>query len=103
MSETRILRRSLQKRRTGETDWNRLERTTDEDIERQVAADPDAAPILGDDWFKDAELVPPNKQMISIRVDKDVLEFFKGTGKSYQTRMNSVLRAYMEAVKRKAG
>lgn len=103
MSETRISRRSRHERRTGETDWARLERTSDEDIERQVASDPDAAPLLDDEWFKEAELVSPNKQLISIRVDKDVLDFFRSTGKQYQTRMNSVLRAYMEAIKRRAG
>ena len=39
------------------------------------------------------------KRAISLRVDRDVLEFFKSGGRGYQTRMNAVLRAYMEAHK----
>ncbi len=49
------------------------------------------------DW---AEVVVPDatcKKPISLRVDPDVLEFFKNAGPGYQTRMNAVLRAYMEA------
>lgn len=38
-----------------------------------------------------------NKQQITLRIDKDVLEFFRGTGKRYQTRINEVLREYMNA------
>lgn len=49
------------------------------------------------DWTR-AELVTPEpKKMISLRVDPDVLEFFKSQGAGYQTRMNAVLRAWMDA------
>jgi uncharacterized protein (DUF4415 family) len=70
-----------------------------------VAADPDAAPLLDADWFDTAEVVrPPEKQIISIRVDKDVLNFFRRSGAGYQTRINAVLRAFMEhKSKRKVG
>jgi len=46
----------------------------------------------------------PGKQMISIRLDKDVLNWLKKTsrGKGYQSRINRVLRAYMEANSKKA-
>lgn len=44
--------------------------------------------------------LPEPKQAISLRVDRDVLEFFKSGGKGYQTRMNAVLRAYMKSHKR---
>ncbi|MGH7076332.1 MAG: BrnA antitoxin family protein [Stellaceae bacterium] len=40
--------------------------------------------------------MPPPKDHINIRVDHDVLEWFKSTGKGYQTRMNNVLRAYVQ-------
>lgn len=43
--------------------------------------------------------LPEPKQAISLRVDRDVLEFFKSGGKGYQTRMNAVLRAYMKSNK----
>ena len=38
-----------------------------------------------------------NKQQVTLRLDADVLDFFRHTGKRYQTRINSVLRAYMQA------
>ena len=38
-----------------------------------------------------------NKQQVTLRLDRDVLAFFKKTGKGYQTRLNAVLRTYMEA------
>jgi len=39
----------------------------------------------------------PRKQQVTIRLDGDVLEWFRAQGKGYQTRINSLLRAYMEA------
>jgi len=44
---------------------------------------------------------PLNKAAINIRLDQEVLDFFKSQGAGYQTRMNSVLRAYMEHEKNK--
>ncbi|MDQ7077855.1 MAG: BrnA antitoxin family protein [Robiginitomaculum sp.] len=77
-----------------ETDWKRVKALTDEDIAKAVADDPDAAPI-DLDW-SDAELwIPVSKKAISLRVDNDVLEFFRASGRGYQTRMNAVLRQYM--------
>lgn len=80
-------------RRAGGTDWDRLDAISDADIERAVADDPDAAP-LGIDWSK-AELVAPSKTQISIRLDDDILAFFKAAGAGYQSRINAVLRHYM--------
>lgn len=83
----------------GQTDWERVCNMTDEEIEAAVASDPDAVPV-GLDW-SDAELVIPKKQPVSIRLDEDVLDFFKETGSRYQTRINEVLRTYMKAQKAK--
>lgn len=75
---------------------------TDEDIARAVADDPDAPPILSDAWWREAEVVLPEPKVhISIRIEKDVLEWFKSQGPGYQSRMNAVLRTY--AHRRKAG
>ena len=53
---------------------------------------------LPDDFWDDADLIDPkNKVAISLRVDPDVLDFFKGQGKGHLTRMNSVLRSYVKA------
>src|SRR5882757_5672075 len=84
--------------RRGRTNWARLEALTDEDIERAIAEDPDSAPPLDADWFSKAELViPAAKVATSIRVDGDVMAWFRTQGRGWQTRMNAVLRAYAKA------
>jgi uncharacterized protein (DUF4415 family) len=87
----------------GKTDWDRVVRTTDEEIAQDVAQDPDLAPLLDEAWFEGAEVVEPAKEQISIRLDREVLDYFRGTGRRYQTRINAVLKAYVEAQRRKAG
>jgi uncharacterized protein (DUF4415 family) len=57
-------------------------------------------PKLGHDFFKNAILWPGPKKQITLRVDPDVLMFFRKHGRGYQTTMNAVLRKYMEAQKR---
>lgn len=61
-----------------------------------MAADPDVA-SLDTDWTKAGLVLPPGKDNVSLRVDRDVLAWFRSTGKGFHTRMNAVLRAYMEA------
>ena len=84
-------------RRRSQTDWTKAETLTDEDIEAAIADDPDWAGFKDIDWSK-AELVFPTKKKkaISIRVDEDVLNFFKKGGEGYQKRMNAVLRSYVQ-------
>ena len=89
---TIVSRDSLRK---GKTDWARVDALTDEDITRAVTSDPDAAPI-GIDWSDAVLVMPARKKAISIRVDEDVLDFFKKEGAGYQRRMNAVLRSYMQ-------
>ena len=50
-------------------------------------------------WTKAAAELPNNKQQITLRIDAEVLDFFKHTGKRYQSRINAVLRSYVEAHK----
>ncbi len=55
-------------------------------------------PELSGAWFlqaKRAEHVPVKKQ-VSLRIDEDILEFFKQQGSRYQTKMHAVLRAYVD-------
>jgi uncharacterized protein (DUF4415 family)/uncharacterized DUF497 family protein len=82
-------------RRKGKTDWARLDTMSDEEIERAVREDPDAVP-LDFDWSKAVVVIPPKKKAISIRVDEDVLNYFKKEGTGYQRRINAVLRSYMQ-------
>ncbi|MDR5762465.1 MULTISPECIES: BrnA antitoxin family protein [unclassified Caballeronia] len=71
------------------TDWKRLARMTDADI------DYSDIPKLDDAFFEQAELHVPPKQAVTMRLDADVLEWFRQQGKGYQTRINRLLRAYM--------
>ena len=51
-------------------------------------------------WRPVAELIPTeNKQQITLRLDADVIEFFRATGRRYQSRINAALREYMNAQK----
>jgi uncharacterized protein (DUF4415 family) len=79
----------------GKTDWAALDALTDEDIEAAVRNDPDAVP-LDIDWSDGVVVMPAKKKAISIRIDEDVLDFFKSEGDGYQRRMNAVLRSYMQ-------
>ena len=63
----------------------------DEDI------DTSDIPELDDSFWENAKLVQPiSKKLISLRVDTDVLQWFKERGKGYQSLMNAVLRSYVE-------
>ena len=95
MKKENVVTRKWGDRRKGKTDWARVDALTDEDIERAVANDPDAAP-LDIDWSDAVLVIPTRKKAISIRVDEDVLDFFKKEGDGYQRRINAVLRSYMQ-------
>lgn len=98
MSRRNIIRVSADQLGPGKTDWARVDALTDEEIEKAIAEDPDAAPMLDEDWFAKAELVIPAwKVATSIRVDNDLMNWFKTQGRGWQTRMNAVLRAYAKA------
>ena len=86
---------------TGKTDWSRLDRMTASEVEAIAAADTDGAPMSDEDWAK-AEIVHPHKVAVGLKLDHDLLGWFKSQGKGYQTRINSILRHYYET-HRKAG
>jgi uncharacterized protein (DUF4415 family) len=83
-------------RRRSETDWQRLDALTDKEIETSIASDPAWREFKDLDWSNAVLVIPPRKKPISIRVDEDVLAFFRHEGAGYQRRMNAVLRSYME-------
>lgn len=84
-------------RRRGEsrTDWKKADATTEAELEASIAADPDDVREL--DWTHAVIGLPPRKQDIHIRLDENVLSWFKRSGKGYQTRINSVLRAFVQS------
>ena len=100
MSKDASRRKSAKSASGRQIDWSRFDAITDEQIEAAVRDDPDAPPIIDDDWFTTATLVMPRpKEQISIRLDRDVLEHFRQYPR-YQTRINAILRAAMEHEKK---
>ena len=74
------------------TDWDRLAKMSDAEI------DFSDIPELDADFFRDAKVrMPQIKKAVSIRLDQDVLAWFRKQGRGYQTRMNAILRTYMQA------
>ena len=88
-------------RRKSETDWARLDALTDEEIEASIANDPDWQEFKDLDWSEAVLVIPPKKRAISIRLDEDVLDYFKKDGAGYQRRMNAVLRSFMQQKRKK--
>jgi uncharacterized protein (DUF4415 family) len=81
---------------TSLTDWARIDAMQDEDI------DLSDAPEITPEMFARAVVrrglkTRSNKAQVTLRVDSDVLAWFKEQGSGYQTKINALLRAYMEA------
>jgi len=81
-----------------ETDWERIKKMRDDEI------DFSDLPELTPEMFANAVVrknfraIPPKRQL-TLRIDQDVIDFFKEQGRGYQTKINQLLRAYMEAHK----
>jgi uncharacterized protein (DUF4415 family) len=78
------------------TDWKRLRTMTDAEAHAGIAADPDVRPT-DENFWKDARVVmPKRKETVTMRLDADLLQWFRRE-RGYQTRINAILRAYMNA------
>jgi len=82
-------------RKPSRTDLAKIKAMKDRDI------DFSDAPELDDDFFTEAKLWPGKKKQITIRLDPDVVDFFKTKGRGYQSSINAALRRYMEAQQRR--
>lgn len=105
MSEERITRRVPDDRRRGRTDWQRLRAMSEEQIEANTAADPEN-PRWTDAELQAAELVLPSEEPkvpVSIRLDSEVVDYFKQAGRGYQSRINAVLLGYVRSQQQKRG
>ena len=91
---------AMQARGESKSDWARAGAMTQEEIEAAIADDPDEAGMVVD-WSTASVEMPQPKAVVSIRVDRNVLDFFRSQGAGYQTRMNAVLRSYVEHAARR--
>lgn len=81
---------------TDESDVARAAAKTEEEVERAIAEDPEAAGLTPIDWDRTEFVFAAPKTAISIRIDADILDHFKASGPGYQKRINAVLRSYVD-------
>ncbi len=78
------------------TDWRKANAVTGKKLEASIRADVDE--VQGEpDWTRAIMGIPAPKDHINIRVDHDVVEWFRASGRGYQTLMNNVLRAFVQS------
>ncbi|MGA3318696.1 MAG: BrnA antitoxin family protein [Candidatus Korobacteraceae bacterium] len=77
------------------TNWDKIDAMTGTELEASIRADVDD--VRGEpDWTQAIVGIPAPKDHINIRIDHDVLQWFRSNGKGYQTLMNNVLRAFVQ-------
>ena len=101
MSEGNAARKRRYEEPADSLDWERIDAIIDEEL-RVVGHDPHS-PRLTDDMLRAAALAMPTGEArvpISIRLEREVVEFFKSQGPGYQSRINAVLSAYVRTQSR---
>lgn len=78
------------------TNWKRLRSMTDEEVHAAVISDPEIVPTDEAFWAKAQVVMPHRKETVTMRLDADLLAWFRRE-RGYQTRINAILRAYMNA------
>ena len=86
---------AMRRRGASRSDWAKSAAKTQAQIRASIAVDSDEANMVVD-WDEATLDLPQPKATLNMRVDRDVLEFFKKTGRGYQTRINAILRSYFE-------
>ena len=76
------------------TDWQRVKAMTQAEVERLAGEDEGSLP---EGWENTVVMgLPPRKKDVHIRLDSDILDWFKAHGAGYQTRINAVLRSFVQ-------
>jgi uncharacterized protein (DUF4415 family) len=83
-----------------QTDFARLDKMKDEDIDFSDA--PEITPEMFAKAIVRRGLKPRTKTQVTLRVDTDVLDWYKKQGRGYQTKINLLLRAYMQEHQRQS-
>ncbi|MDP9357136.1 MAG: BrnA antitoxin family protein [Chloroflexota bacterium] len=84
---------AMLRRGESQTDWARVDALTEEELEASIDHEEEGE----FDWSTVQVGIPGPKQQLTVRFDADVIEWFKAQGAGYQTRMNAVLRSFVEA------
>ena len=89
------------KRAESRTDLAKADAMTDEQLEQLIAEDEDERGIKPD-WTRAKLVLPQAKQSVHLRLDRDIIAFFKRQGKGHISRMQAVIKAYVDAHRSKA-
>ena len=87
--------RAMQENGESQSNWAEAFAMTDSAIEAAIAGDPDETGMVVD-WSTASVELPQPKAVLNMRVDQDIMEFFRNQGKGYQTKINAVLRTYVD-------
>lgn len=90
--------RAKQARGESFSDWAGAGAMSDDEVEAAIAEDADEAGMAVD-WAQASVETPQPKAVLNMRVDREVMEFFRRQGSGYQTRINAVLRSYVEQMR----
>ena len=80
-----------------QTNWAHVDELTEEELDASI----DRLDEGEFDWSTTRVGIPGPKQQLTVRFDVDVIEWFKAQGAGYQTRMNAVLKSFVEAQKKR--
>jgi uncharacterized protein (DUF4415 family) len=84
------------RREQTQTDWHRVDGQTDEEQERLIAKDEDERSMVAD-WTRAKLVLPQAKKSVHLRLEEEIIDFFKSQGKGHISRMQAVLKAYVDA------
>ena len=84
------------KRADSRTDLTKVDAMMDKELERRIAEDEDEKD-LKPDWTRARLVLPAPKRSVHLRLDQDIIDFFKAYGKGHIVRMQAVLKAYVDA------
>ena len=88
---------AMRQRGEDRTDYARIDAMTEEELEASIDHEEEGEV----DWSTIRAGIPGPMQQLTVRFDQDVIEWFKAQGAGYQTRMNAVLRGYVDAQKQR--
>ena len=74
-----------------QSNWDAVDKLAEADLIDE------SLPELDETFWQEAVFVPGPKRQITLRIDQDVVEYFRSQGPGYQRRMNAVLRRYVQA------